>query len=54
MSNENKSEVRRRSRRTVIMSKEHGEASFYWILGKTNPADVFTKEDNDVGHCCSV
>ena len=36
----------------IAEAKEHGEVSFYWIPGKTNPADVFTKEDNDVGHCC--
>ena len=35
-------------------AKQHGEASFYWTQGKTNLADVFTKEHNDDAHCCSL
>ena len=38
----------------IAEAKQHNEVSFHWIPGKTNPADVFTKEDNDVAHCCSL
>ena len=38
----------------IAEAKQHGEVSFYWIPGKTNPADIFTKEDNDVQHYCSL
>ena len=38
----------------IAEAKQHGEVSFYWIPGKTNPADIFAKEDNDVQHCCSL
>ena len=38
----------------VAEAEEHGEVSFCWIPGKTNPSDVFTKEDNDVAHCCGL
>ena len=38
----------------IAEAKEHGKVSFCWIPGKTNPADVFTKEDNDAGHCCGL
>ena len=38
----------------IAEAKEHGEVSFCWIPGKTNPADVLTKEDNDVAHCCGL
>ena len=26
------------------------EINILWIPGKTNPADIFTKEDKDIGH----
>ena len=32
----------------------HREVMVYWIPGKSNPADIFTKEDNDVGHYQSL
>ena len=35
-------------------AKQHGEVSFYWIPGKANPADIFTKEDNDTQHYCTL
>ena len=38
----------------IAEAKEHGEVSFCWIPGKTNPSDVFAKEDNDVQHHCSL
>ena len=38
----------------IAEAKQHNEVSFHWIPGKTNPADVFTKEDNDVAHYCSL
>ena len=38
----------------IYESKQHKEVEFYWIPGKTNPADVFTKEDNDISHYCSL
>ena len=38
----------------IAEAKQHGEVSIYWIPGKTNPADAFTKEDNDVQHHCSL
>ena len=38
----------------IAEAKQHNEVSFYWIPGKTNPADIFTKEDNDVQHYCSL
>ena len=28
----------------------HKEINIHWIPGKTNPADIFTKEDKDMGH----
>ena len=31
----------------IYEAKKHDEVSFYWIPGTTNPADIFTKEDND-------
>ena len=31
-------------------AKHHNEVTFSWIPGKTNPADIFTKEDNDKKH----
>ena len=35
-------------------AEQHGEACSCWIPGKTNPADIFTKEDNGIQHCCSL
>ena len=34
----------------IYEAKQHNEVEFYWIPGKTNPADIFTKEDNDRKH----
>ena len=34
----------------IAKAREHGEIQLYWIPGKTNPADLFTKEDNDIQH----
>ena len=30
--------------------REHKEVQLYWMTGTTNPANLFTKEDNDVKH----
>ena len=38
----------------IAEAKQHGEVSFYWIPGKTNPAGIFTKEDNDIQHYCAL
>ena len=38
----------------IAEAKQHGEVSFYWIPGKTNPADIFTKEGNGIQHYCSL
>ena len=35
-------------------AKLYNEVDFYWIPGKTNLADLFTKEDNDVKHYCEI
>ena len=35
----------------IAEAKECGEVSFCWTSGKTDPADTFTKEDNDAKHC---
>ena len=34
----------------IYEAKKYNEVSFFWIPGKTNPADVFTKEDSDKQH----
>ena len=34
----------------IAEARQHGEVKIYWIPGSTNPADLFTKEDNDVQH----
>ena len=31
-------------------AREYKEVQLYWMAGATNPADLFTKEDNDVKH----
>ena len=38
----------------IAEAKRHGEVSFLWMPGVTNPSDLFTKEDNDVQHYCSL
>ena len=38
----------------IYEAKQYNEVFFYWIPGKTNPADVFTKEDNDKDHYKSL
>ena len=38
----------------MAKAKQHREVSVCWIPGKTNPADVFTKEDHDAQHYCSL
>ena len=34
----------------IIKAREHREIQLYWMPGKTNQADLFIKEDNDVQH----
>ena len=34
----------------IAEAKSHDEVTFHWMAGKTNPSDIFTKEDNDVKH----
>ena len=34
----------------IAEAQEHGEIQLYWMPGKTNPADLFTKEDNNAQH----
>ena len=34
----------------IYEAKHNDEVTFNWMPGKTNAADIFTKEDNDVGH----
>ena len=34
----------------IAEARLHDEIDILWIPGKTNPADIFTKEDKDVGH----
>ena len=34
----------------IAEARMHKEINIHWIPGKTNPADIFTKEDKDVGH----
>ena len=38
----------------IAEAKQYNEVSFHWTPGKTNPAGVFTKEDNDIAHYCSL
>ena len=38
----------------ITEAKKYNEITFHWMAGKTNPADIFTKEDNDVAHYCSL
>ena len=38
----------------IYEAKQYDEVTFYWIPGKTNPADIFTKEDNDKQHYCQL
>ena len=35
-------------------AKINNEVSFHWIPGSTNPSDLFTKEDNDIKHYCTL
>ena len=35
---------------SIAEGRLNGEVNIAWIPGKTNPADIFTKEDKDVGH----
>jgi len=38
----------------ITETKKYNEITFHWMAGKTNSADIFTKEDNDVAHYCSL
>ena len=38
----------------ITEAKLYNEVDFHWIPGKTNLADLFTKEDNDVNHYCKI
>ena len=38
----------------ITEAKKYNEITFHWMAGKTNPADIFTKEDNDVAHYCGL
>ena len=38
----------------ISEAKSYGEVSILWMPGATNPADIFTKEDNDVAHYCEL
>ena len=38
----------------IAEAKQHKEVVIYWCPGKSNPADIFTKEDNDVQHFQSL
>ena len=38
----------------IAEAKQHDEVTFHWVAGKVNPSDIFTKEDNDVGHYQSL
>ena len=31
-------------------AREHKEVKLFWMAGATNPANLFTKEDNDIKH----
>ena len=39
---------------SIYEAKHNDEVTFHWIPGKINKADIFTKEDNDVGHFCTI
>ena len=34
----------------IAIARLNDEINILWIPGKTNPADIFNKEDKDVGH----
>ena len=34
----------------IVEAKENDKVVIYWCPGRSNPADIFTKEDNDVKH----
>ena len=34
----------------IAEARHHGEVEIYWMPGSSNPADLFTKEDNDAEH----
>ena len=38
----------------IAEAKQHKEVMIYWCPGKTNPPDIFTKEDNDIQHFQSL
>ena len=38
----------------IAEAKQHNEITFAWVQGRTNPSDLFTKEDNDVAHFTSL
>ena len=38
----------------IAEARQNGEVSFLWMPGATNPSDLFTKEDNNVQHYCSL
>ena len=37
-----------------LYNKDKVDFHFHWVLGKTNLAHLFTKEDNDVKHYCEI
>ena len=36
------------------LKHRYNEITLHWMAGKTNLANIFTKEDNDVAHYCSL
>ena len=38
----------------ILEAREYNEVQIYWIPGALNPANLFTKEDNDVAHYESI
>ena len=38
----------------IAKAKQNDEVVIYWCPGRSNPAHIFTKEDNDVQHFCSL
>ena len=41
---------------SITEAKKYNEITLHlhWMAGKTNPTNIFTKEDNNVAHYCSL
>ena len=38
----------------ILEAREHNEVKVYWMLGASNPSNLFTNKDNDAAHYKSI